>query len=385
MENPKTILVIHASDSEQHLGHFKKILDNLKEEERIASYTTLDSNSVVESSFKALGSEDMVVVMLTNNILDSKTSIENWLADVKNQSDIKVAEILIDNIPYETGFIAFPTSLEPIRASEDMDSVWQGIANNFEKLFPKPEIKPEPSPMPPPPPPKPAWKKYIPYILGIVALIIAAFFLLRECNKPKPGQPEIGKFTVEGVSAEAQKTNITSQNCPEELVFEGIIQTNGAGEIQYRWVGSDGSKSDPETLEVSRKGKHRVDFVWNFGQPGKTHKSQWQQIEILKPVNLKSGFAKFNLKCSANVAVLIVEDVFSITGRGTVATGTIRQGSIKVGDQVYINDQGNPIICTGIEKFRKLVDSASEGENVGLLLRGISKSDVKKGDKLVIR
>ena len=301
MENPKTILVVHASDSEQHLGHFIKILDNLKKEERIASYTTLDSNSVDENTFKDLGSEDMVTVMLTNDILDSKASIESWLTDVKKQSDLKVAEILIDNIPYETGFIAFPTSLEPIRSIEDMDSVWQGIANNFEKLFPKPEIKPKPTPDPDPIPPKPVWKKYIPYILAIVALIIVAFFLLRKCNTPKPVPDKLDKFTVEGVSARANKTKITSQNCPDELGFEGIIQTNGPGKLSYRWVGSDGSKSDPETLEVSEKGKHRVDFVRNFGEPGKTHKNQWQQLEVLSPKEMYSNRAEFNLICESPV------------------------------------------------------------------------------------
>lgn len=385
MENPKTIIVVHASDSEQHLGHFKKILDNLKKEERIAGYTTLDSNSADENSFKDLGSEDMVAVMLTNDILDSKASIESWLTNVKKQSDLKVAEILIDNIPYETDFIAFPTSLEPIRASEDMDSVWQGIANNFEKLFPKPEIKPGPTPVPKPIPPKPAWKKYMPYILTLVALIIVAFFLFRMCNTPKPGQGELDKFTVEGVSARANKTKIKSQNCPEDLVFEGVIQTNGPGKVQYRWVGSDGTMTDPKTLQISNKGKHQISFVWKFGQPGKTYRGQWLQLEVLKPLNLKSGQAMFDLICSTDVAIFIVDDVFSIAGRGTVATGEIVQGSIKVGDQIYINDQGNPIKCTGIEKFRRSVESAKEGEEVGLLLRGISKSDVKKGDKLVIR
>ena len=76
-----------------------------------------------------------------------------------------------------------------------------------------------------------------------------------------------------------------------------------------------------------------------------------------------------------------VEDVFSITGRGTVATGRIEAGIVKVGDEVELLGLGEDRKCvvTGVEMFRKLLDQGEAGDNVGLLLRGIEKSDIKRG------
>jgi len=77
-----------------------------------------------------------------------------------------------------------------------------------------------------------------------------------------------------------------------------------------------------------------------------------------------------------------VEDVFSITGRGTVATGRIETGIIKTGQEMQIiglGAQGVKTVCTGVEMFRKILDEGRAGDNVGLLLRGIDKDKVKRG------
>ena len=76
-----------------------------------------------------------------------------------------------------------------------------------------------------------------------------------------------------------------------------------------------------------------------------------------------------------------VEDVFSITGRGTVATGRIETGVVKVGDEVQILGLGEDkkSVITGVEMFRKILDEGEAGDNVGLLLRGIDKNEVKRG------
>lgn len=77
-----------------------------------------------------------------------------------------------------------------------------------------------------------------------------------------------------------------------------------------------------------------------------------------------------------------VEDVFSITGRGTVATGRIEAGIIKVGEEVQIIGLGaeaKKSVVTGVEMFRKLLDQGEAGDNVGLLLRGIDKNEIKRG------
>ena len=80
-----------------------------------------------------------------------------------------------------------------------------------------------------------------------------------------------------------------------------------------------------------------------------------------------------------------VEDVFSITGRGTVATGRVERGVVKMSDEVEIvgfNDQPTKTVITGIEMFRKLLDFAEAGDNIGCLLRGIQKTDIERGQVL---
>ena len=83
--------------------------------------------------------------------------------------------------------------------------------------------------------------------------------------------------------------------------------------------------------------------------------------------------------------LMAVEDVFSITGRGTVATGRIERGKVKVGEEVEIvgiKDTRKTIV-TGVEMFRKLLDEGMAGDNVGLLLRGVQKDDIERGMVLV--
>ncbi|MCP4120767.1 MAG: elongation factor Tu [Bacteroidetes bacterium] len=80
--------------------------------------------------------------------------------------------------------------------------------------------------------------------------------------------------------------------------------------------------------------------------------------------------------------LLPVEDVFSITGRGTVATGRIERGVVNTGDPVEIvglQEKSMNSVCTGVEMFRKILDTGEAGDNVGILLRGIEKTDIKRG------
>jgi elongation factor Tu len=80
-----------------------------------------------------------------------------------------------------------------------------------------------------------------------------------------------------------------------------------------------------------------------------------------------------------------VEDVFSITGRGTVATGRVERGVLKVQDEIElvgIADETRKIVCTGVEMFRKLLDQAEAGDNIGALLRGIQRTEIQRGQVL---
>ncbi len=77
-----------------------------------------------------------------------------------------------------------------------------------------------------------------------------------------------------------------------------------------------------------------------------------------------------------------IEDVFTITGRGTVTTGRVERGTVKVGDEVAIvglRDEIRKTVCTGVEMFRKLLDYAEAGDNIGTLLRGVDRKEVERG------
>jgi elongation factor Tu len=81
---------------------------------------------------------------------------------------------------------------------------------------------------------------------------------------------------------------------------------------------------------------------------------------------------------------MTVQDVFTIKGRGTVVTGQIESGTVTVGDEIQIQRQGSmkKTTVTGVEMFRKVVTRAQVGENVGVLLKDISKQDIQRGDVL---
>ena len=80
-----------------------------------------------------------------------------------------------------------------------------------------------------------------------------------------------------------------------------------------------------------------------------------------------------------------VEDVFTITGRGTVATGRVERGQLKTGEEVEIvglTDEKRKVVCTGIEMFRKILDYAEAGDNIGCLLRGVQRNEIERGQVL---
>src|SRR5258707_716960 len=133
----------------------------------------------------------------------------------------------------------------------------------------------------------------------------------------------------------------------------------------------------------------------SYDQVAKASESQGRRDATLKAIEGdKQGVAKIEELLAAldkNIPVpkreidkpfqMPVEDVFSITGRGTVATGRIDKGKVKVGDEVEMVGFGTDkkTIVTGVEMFRKLLDDGQAGDNVGLLLRGVEKDQVERG------
>ena len=108
---------------------------------------------------------------------------------------------------------------------------------------------------------------------------------------------------------------------------------------------------------------------------------QWEE-KVMELMNAVDEWIPLPPRDIDKPFLMPVEDVFSITGRGTVATGRIETGVIKVGDEVQIiglGADGKKSVVTGVEMFRNLLDQGEAGDNVGLLLRGIDKNEIKRG------
>jgi elongation factor Tu len=106
---------------------------------------------------------------------------------------------------------------------------------------------------------------------------------------------------------------------------------------------------------------------------------------ILKLMEAVDAYVPTPERATDKPFLLSVEDVFTITGRGTVATGRIERGIVKVGDSVEIvglTDEPKSTVVTGVEMFRKILEQGEAGDNVGCLLRGISKDGVERGQVL---
>ena len=109
--------------------------------------------------------------------------------------------------------------------------------------------------------------------------------------------------------------------------------------------------------------------------------AQWED-KVMELMDAVDTWIELPVRATEKPFLMPVEDVFSITGRGTVATGRIETGIIKVGEEVQIiglGDGAKKSVVTGVEMFRKLLDQDEAGDNVGLLLRGIDKEDIKRG------
>jgi elongation factor Tu len=112
--------------------------------------------------------------------------------------------------------------------------------------------------------------------------------------------------------------------------------------------------------------------------------AEWEE-KIMELMNAVDEYIPTPTRDTDKPFMMPVEDVFSITGRGTVATGRVERGQVKVGDTVDIiglTEEPKSTTVTGVEMFRKLLDYAEAGDNIGALLRGISRDDVQRGQVL---
>jgi len=109
--------------------------------------------------------------------------------------------------------------------------------------------------------------------------------------------------------------------------------------------------------------------------------SEIGEPSIQKLMDAVDSFVPDPVRALDKEFLMAVEDVFSITGRGTVATGRVERGKVKVGDNVEVVGikPTRDTVVTGVEMFRKLMDEAQAGDNIGVLLRGVEKKDIERG------
>ena len=108
---------------------------------------------------------------------------------------------------------------------------------------------------------------------------------------------------------------------------------------------------------------------------------RWEE-KVMELMDAVDNWIELPQRAKDKPFLMPVEDVFSITGRGTVATGRIETGTVHVSDELEIiglGADGKKTVCTGVEMFRKILDDGEAGDNVGLLLRGIDKNEIKRG------
>ncbi|MFO7827825.1 MAG: elongation factor Tu [Bacteroidales bacterium] len=149
---------------------------------------------------------------------------------------------------------------------------------------------------------------------------------------------------------------------------------------------------DPELLElVEMEVRELLDFYEFDGDNAPViHGSalgalngeeKWVE-KVMELMNAVDTFIPVPPRDKEKPFVMPVEDVFSITGRGTVATGRIETGVVNTGDEIALIGLGaeaRKTVCTGVEMFRKILDTGEAGDNVGLLLRGVDKKEIKRG------
>lgn len=271
MSNSNTIFIIHSKDADQHLGKLQEILEDMKSENRIDSYSTLKSNSVEEKSFEDLGPGDMVILLLTLDLEPYRASIESILLDLRDKEpNCKIAEVIVDQIPYEPQFIAFPSDLEPIRTRENMDAAWNDTKNSLKDFFP---VREEPEPATP-------WKKYLLILLGVIVLVALViwgigkfggepqadfsyrvldpvrgdvFSNAEDCYVPCKVFFNNKSFDNKNLRWELQDTTIVDESDPE-FVFMNT------GTYDMSLVAIDGEKENKATKTISLKAPPQAAF-----------------------------------------------------------------------------------------------------------------------------
>jgi|GEM_PF-2444186 len=245
METPK-LYCIHGADAPQHLGKIQQIAQKFKQQQRITDFIPLSTQDALTSLPEKFRQNDLIVLLLTHEMEPKRNEITSLLSQIKIKfPESRIAEIIIDNIPFVNDYITLPMDLKPIRDAKDMDAIWTNIENNLNQILPSAPV---------------VWKKYLIYaalvLVGLVAIFIwkpwkeksdnlqAAFTAsATECKAPC----EV-TFTNKSNNASTYAWNFGDGGVSSETNPSHIF--NQAGTYKVKLVASKEGKNEEETAEI---------------------------------------------------------------------------------------------------------------------------------------
>ena len=247
MANSKTIYIVHAADADQHLGKLKSLLEDFIREKRIKAYSSIHSDTVEANSFNAAGVDDMVIVLLTSGIAVVQKQIEEILLKLKDgQVGTKIAEIIVDNMPYDLQFMAYPDDLQPIRDSENMDAIWQKIGVSLREQLPISTEK--------------DWKKWAKYTLAIV--ILGGFIYLIPKITGKNPKADFSYKVLDPIKGVASRDTTCYLPCQVLLANSSANAKNIQWKLEEMVIDDE---NDPDYVFL-KNGAHRMTLVAKNGQ-----------------------------------------------------------------------------------------------------------------------
>lgn len=169
MTSLPNIYLIHATDAPLHLSKLKEILNNLKSENRIGGIISLDAENDLAGLMDKITDGELVITLLTTQLEPQKDRIEAALRDlIAKKPNVRVAEVIVDNLAYDNEYITFPSDLRPIRSREDMDAVWISIEQRLKDMFPANS--------------SPVQDNHLKYmkIAGAIIAVLILFFIISE-------------------------------------------------------------------------------------------------------------------------------------------------------------------------------------------------------------
>lgn len=213
------IHLIQASDAEKQSDRLQEILQKLQSENRISGFVAVNVGEDLHKLNNIKG-DDLALTLLTHGIEAQKKDIEGMLSTLKgNHPSIKIAELIVDHVPYENEYLTFPEDLKPIRDREGISAVWNSIEQSLKDMFPvqKPIIVDK--------------SKYLKIAGVLVALILVIFIIIRLV------------INDNGIIKEEILAEFTTDKIDCEVPCTVTFTNNSQNAASYLWAFGDGQSS----------------------------------------------------------------------------------------------------------------------------------------------